>query len=479
MITLNRYEHVEESRPEKKTLMETFFWALGWMLSRIIWLIIASIRTFWSSLLYLTVAIILTVKFQYGWIPSLLLLIVPMIVPQTRAYSFLIRDWRAWMERRKAAKELTQGNALIRKMGLVTANDDTTYAIALETKTDESILHYAETIDGLPPERLVDACRSFQSELNAKRVRTIPMGSGKMEIHFIRKDPLDETLQIVEPSPLDLNTMSVDVGRDADGETFKVKLKNASGLLLGGLPGGGKTAAASSFVLPLALAKEDVDMMIIDGKGGADWSAYESLVSKFISESTSFESIRDELVNAVQEMNERIKSNADVLGHSNFWSVSPEKRREAGVKLKLIVIDECQALFDMTGINDKEEKALRNEIIRACTDLIKRGRSAGFFTIFITQKPTADSLPTAIRDNCALKISLRVSTPETEKAILGSSPDDAIDVPRATNIPLSRPGGAVAESENGERTEFRFYFFDENDIKNYLRQINYQPHNGM
>ena len=219
--------------------------------------------------------------------------------------------------------------------------------------------------------------------------------------------------------------------------------------------------------------------MIIDGKGGADWSAYESLVSKFISESTSFESIRDELVNAVQEMNERIKSNADVLGHSNFWSVSPEKRREAGVKLKLIVIDECQALFDMTGINDKEEKALRNEIIRACTDLIKRGRSAGFFTIFITQKPTADSLPTAIRDNCALKISLRVSTPETEKAILGSSPDDAIDVTRATNIPLSRPGGAVAESENGERTEFRFYFFDENDIKNYLRQINYQPHNGM
>ena len=28
-------------------------------------------------------------------------------------------------------------------------------------------------------------------------------------------------------------------------------------------------------------------------------------------------------------------------------------------------------------------------------------------------------------------------------------------------------------------SQFRFYFFDENDIKNYLNQMNYQRRNGM
>lgn len=36
----------------------------------------------------------------------------------------------------------------------------------------------------------------------------------------------------------------------------------------------------------------------------------------------------------------------------------PSERRSKGVKMKLIVIDEAQALFDLSGITDKEEKNL-------------------------------------------------------------------------------------------------------------------------
>lgn len=173
------------------------------------------------------------------------------------------------------------------------------------------------------------------------------------------------------------------------------------------------------------------------------------------------------LRNTVEEMNKRVKTNGAVLGESNFWNVAPSERRSKGVKMKLIVIDEAQALFDLSGITDKEEKKLRQEITRACTDLVKRGRSAGVLTIFATQKPTADAIPTAIRDNVNVRIALRVTTSEAERAIMGYVPDE-LDVPRATSIPASRKGGAVIESEGGTRKMIRSYYFPEKKLRAFL-----------
>jgi S-DNA-T family DNA segregation ATPase FtsK/SpoIIIE len=53
------------------------------------------------------------------------------------------------------------------------------------------------------------------------------------------------------------------------------------------------------------------------------------------------------------------------------------------------------------------------------TKLAKEGRSRGLVTVFITQKQTADAIPTAIRDVCQVGVSFGVRTMDGAVAALG------------------------------------------------------------
>jgi S-DNA-T family DNA segregation ATPase FtsK/SpoIIIE len=65
-------------------------------------------------------------------------------------------------------------------------------------------------------------------------------------------------------------------------------------------------------------------------------------------------------------------------------------------------------------------------------------------TILTTQKPDATSIPTVIRDNAALKLCFRVSTPEQATTVIGTQAPGA---PSPTSIPMSAKGRAVMETE--------------------------------
>lgn len=213
------------------------------------------------------------------------------------------------------------GNKLLRRMGLV-HDDDTTYNVALYFGADECVLACREMIPGLAPQRLIDSCKAFMTDLDAQSVRSENLGGGLFNIHFILSDPLDASTEITQPKPLDLTDMSVEIGKDAFGDPFRLKLKDTAGVLVGGVPGSGKSAFLNAALGSYALATDDVSMTVIDCKGGQDFSAYESRVDTFISEATDFTEVRDVLRNTVEEMNKRVKTNGAVLGESNFWNVA-------------------------------------------------------------------------------------------------------------------------------------------------------------
>ena len=75
--------------------------------------------------------------------------------------------------------------------------------------------------------------------------------------------------------------------------------------------------------------------------------------------------------------------------------------------------------------------------------------------MLLTQKPTADSIPTNIRDNCVVRFALRVTTREAAEAVLGSIPDGD---PKPTEIPSTRRGGAVVQAEDGHTQSVRFAY---------------------
>ena len=92
---------------------------------------------------------------------------------------------------------------------------------------------------------------------------------------------------------------------------------------------------------------------------------------------------------------------------------------------------------------------------RAVATIVRKGRSAGWCVMLLTQKPTADSIPTNIRDNCVVRFALRVTTREAAEAVLGSIPDGD---PKPTEIPSTRRGGAVVQAEDGHTQSVRFAY---------------------
>lgn len=272
---------------------------------------------------------------------------------------------------------------------------------------------------------------------------------------MIDRDPLTQTIE-VSPDQLSLDplSMSVRLGVDENGQPVNVAFSGHSGLVIGGTPGSGKSAAATVLTLPLLLSPL-AKVHVIDLKGGADWLWAKPAAASFVNDDENLVAIVELLHSIQADMRARL-SNVPVGQSSNFWA-RPRTPEEPFV---LLVLDEVQALFDTTGVPDKERKALMLEAASITADIIKRGRSAGFCVLMATQKPTSDSLPTRIRDNASLRVCFRVLTAEAERAVLGTIPDNCTVF--ATDIPISLVGVGVASDDRGGRKRFRALYCPEN-----------------
>lgn len=244
------------------------------------------------------------------------------------------------------------------------------------------------------------------------------------------------------------------VGLLEDGSPAELTLRNQSGVVVGGVPGSGKTAGMT--VIALALLRAGVHLHIIDGKGGDDWVWCAPAATDFARDDVS--AVHEMLLSVQAAMRRRLASMRTDYGTSNFWNIPASDRPP----LEVVVIDECQTFFDAKSVlGDKEAKEAKQkaaEITAIATDLVKKGRSAGYVVFVMTQKPTADSIPTALRDNCGVRVCFRVSTIEAAKAVLGDLPDGS---PSPVGIPRSRVGGAVIGRDDGTLAMCRFAYIDE------------------
>lgn len=260
--------------------------------------------------------------------------------------------------------------------------------------------------------------------------------------------------------PFDPTTGTITVGLLEDGTPATINVGNTSGVVVGGVPGSGKTAGMMVIVLALYLSG-CVNLHIIDGKGGDDWAWAEPAAKDFVRD--DLDTVHDLLLRLDDEMKSRMSSMRPRYGAANFWNIPPDRRPP----LEVVIIDECQTYFDSKGVlGGKEAKTKAGEILAAATDIVKKGRSAGYLLWAITQKPTVDSLPSALRDNCGLRLCFRVTTPEAARAVLGDLPEGS---PSPTDIPPARRGGAVIGLDSGHVAQCRFAYVSENDAENALQ----------
>lgn len=384
----------------------------------------------------------------------------------TRRFSPFVADLTRHRRQREDAEALGRGNDFLHQAGIVRDDGRVWDAHIWDDDAADACVFVTQAIPGVSVSTVVDKARAFMDVFNAVRVKADQLGGGALQLVFYRTDPLDAPQTRATPANLDPAKMCVTCAVNSDGDDVALTFGDSSGMVVGGIPGSGKTAGVTSFLLPLALSPH-VDLSVIDGKGGQDWESYGPKCSTYIRGDEDLTPIVEFLASFHAEMLDRLDSQRERLGTSNFWNASVDIRDAAREPFKLLVIDECQGIFEGAG-RSKEEKEQLGQILRYCSAVVKRGRSAGFFIIFITQKPTSEALPTAIRDNAGLRIAFRLTTTAAESAVLGATPEDP-DSPRALSIPSSRKGGAVLATDTGRVEYVRFYYIPEDVQENLLK----------
>lgn len=368
-------------------------------------------------------------------------------------------DYLRIMANRSRMQDIRRGNDYLLHCGIDVLTHDGAYNHNVYMSTDDrgnDVLTVESPLPGYPSAKIAKTVDEYKEVRGAVRTQVLKDGAG-MRIVMYREDPLDDDRTINKPYAVKPDKMTIRCAADSYGDPIYLSLNDKGGMLIGGLSGAGKTAAVSSILLPLALSKY-ASISIIDGKGGDDWSAYAPIAANYIPEDNNLEEVVAFLEGHRDSMRARVKGQTARLGTSNFWSVSADQRLQAGQKLEVLVIDECQTYFDDSG-RTNEERKLVHRAVNAVAEVVRKGRSAGYYTIVITQKPTIDTVPGKIRDNLNDRMALRLGRRTAEEAVLGQLPDELVGMSLA--IPQDRQGGIVLADDRGNLTPARCYYVPE------------------
>jgi hypothetical protein len=263
-------------------------------------------------------------------------------------------------------------------------------------------------------------------------------------VTLVRCDPLAELGGMSWPQ-LEARRLSlwdpVPLGVDEQGETVTVGLAERN-MLLGGEPGAGKSAAVSMLVATAAL-DPTARLWLLDGKlvELAAWApCAECLVGPDVGAAI-------ELLEAVRDaMEERYRQ----LLAGGLRKITRE------LPLHCVVCDEL-AFYLMA--EDRKQRARFSELLR---DIVARGRAAGIITLAATQKPSADVVPSALRDLFGFRLALRCTTPQASDTILGQG--WASQGHSAATIAPGERGVGYLLAEDGLPVRLRTFYLSDGEI---------------
>ncbi|MGE0881521.1 MAG: FtsK/SpoIIIE domain-containing protein [Acidimicrobiia bacterium] len=198
----------------------------------------------------------------------------------------------------------------------------------------------------------------------------------------------------------ELTTLAVPIGVRADGRPFVIPLAEYS-CLIAGLPGAGKSGGLRS-ILVAASHRPDVAIVGLDAKRV---------------ELRPWEPRMTALAVDLDDITLTLRALVDEMEHRYLWCESQGLDRWPIAPARpqiVVVVDELAELVAADEPGEKERAVL----IRR---LISKGRAGGITVIAATQRPSADVIPTSIRDLISLRIALATANRESTEMILGGA----------------------------------------------------------
>ena len=212
----------------------------------------------------------------------------------------------------------------------------------------------------------------------------------------------------------------VHLGTDETGGHVYVSLVERN-MLLGGEPGSGKSVALQLIVAHAALSL-DCTLILIDGKR-VELGLWRHAAARFIGPNI------DDAIDTLHWLQTLIDERTELLLDMGARKVTPE----LGWPLYLVAVDEIAYYSATVGT-----KAQQNEFSACNRDVVARGRAPGIIPVEATQRPSADIMPTSLRDLFGYRWAFRCSTDASSDTIMGHG--TANSGYTATDIPDDSPG---------------------------------------
>ncbi|WP_112107659.1 cell division protein FtsK, partial [Parafrankia sp. Ea1.12] len=208
----------------------------------------------------------------------------------------------------------------------------------------------------------------------------------------------------------------VPFGSDPRGRPISITLPE-NNMLVGSLPGAGKTSAVRVLMLGCAL-DPTCELWVFNLKGTADLDAAEKFAARYASGLD--DATMETALAALRDLRAEIARRAAAIKRlpKDLCPDGKVTRQIAGLRSQglhplVAILDECQNLFS--------HHTYGKEAGELATDIIKLGRALGVILILATQRPDAASLPTGVSSNVSIRFCLRVMGQVENDMILGTS----------------------------------------------------------
>jgi hypothetical protein len=283
-------------------------------------------------------------------------------------------------------------------------------------------------------------------QIRQVQVARDPDNARYAEVALVRRDALAGTVRLAWPH-LHAERLSlwepIPVGVDEHERPVSIGLVERN-LLLGGEPGAGKSVAQSLLIATAAL-DPDVDLWLLDGKR-VELAVWRESARAFVGPTI------DDAIDILHQLQTEMEQRYELL--------LEQRRRKVehgdGLRLQVVGCDEL-AFYTCGG-----ERKAREEFNHCSTDLIRRGRAAGIIWIGATQKPSADVVPTSLRDLVGYRWALRCATRGASDTILGAGMATAGYT--ASDIAGDQRGVGLLIAEGEQPIRLRSYYLSDDDL---------------
>jgi S-DNA-T family DNA segregation ATPase FtsK/SpoIIIE len=242
---------------------------------------------------------------------------------------------------------------------------------------------------------------------------------GRLVLWVAKKDPAKAKRRLW-PLMTDGQTdlfADIPFGFDPRGRVIPLNLMYTN-LLMGGVPGSGKTSGVMVVALAGAL-DPTCEMWVYEMKGSGDLDPVQPVCHRYVSGDDDEHCASG--LDALRKLEKELKRRKKIIAGLPIDQVPKGRKvyphlasnRKLGLHPLLAIFDEAHTLF--------EHEEYGKEAAEIAGRLVRKARAYGIILVITTQRPDAKSLPKVISDNVSTRFCLAVTGQQANDMVLGTS----------------------------------------------------------